>query len=233
MDKLTLDGVNNFALTTDALLFMQNATEQVEKLGLISSEAAIISGCTVTAGVAAPGYVIIGGKVMPFEGGAEMTYVKVVESTVTVTVDTASRIQKTYKAVFTSTFSLGIRNWALLKKNRLESRRMSVYMIDGTVAGSLKYGTVHLSMNHLSLNIAFSTHGTGSAGQRFIFTGFSGLDIYTAPAIYIPVYYTAPAQGGAWDVLKLVLSPLTFELETALTGGMEVDLYINGTINLD
>lgn len=100
MNTLTLEGAQDFALTTDALNFMQNSYKALESLALLGGENYILSGCKVTGSSVASGIVVINGKIMPFEGGTIQADVKVVKTTSTVTVGGTSREEITYKAQF-------------------------------------------------------------------------------------------------------------------------------------
>lgn len=100
MNKLALQGVQDFALTTDALAFMQSAFESFEQLGNLGGESIIVSGCVVTGSSVSSGWMFIKGKLMPFIGGSIQTNVRIVETVQTVNVDVASRQQTTYYAEF-------------------------------------------------------------------------------------------------------------------------------------
>jgi len=100
MNKLTLQGVQDFALTTDALAFMQSAFESFEQLGFMGGDNIIVSGCVVTGSSVSSGWMFLKGKLMPFSGGSIQTNVRIVETVQNVTVDIASREQRTYHAEF-------------------------------------------------------------------------------------------------------------------------------------
>jgi len=100
MNKLTLQGVQNFALTTDALAFMQSAFESFEQLGFMGGDNIIVSGCIVTGSSVSSGWMFLKGKLLPFSGGSIQTNVRIVETVQNVTVDIASREQRTYHAEF-------------------------------------------------------------------------------------------------------------------------------------
>lgn len=100
MDKINLSGQTDFALTTDALAFMQSAYEALEKLGALGGDNYIVSGCSVSGSTATSGWMVLKGKLMPFQGGSIQTNVRIIEETNTVDVDVASRQQTTYRAEF-------------------------------------------------------------------------------------------------------------------------------------
>ncbi len=100
MNKITLQGVKDFALTTDALAFMQSAFESFEQLGFMGGDNIIVSGCVVTGSSVSSGWMFLKGKLMPFSGGSIQTNVRIVETVQNVTVDIASREQRTFHAEF-------------------------------------------------------------------------------------------------------------------------------------
>jgi hypothetical protein len=102
MNKLTLSGATDFALTTDALAFMQSSYEALERIANLGGENIIVSGCTVSGSTATSGWMFLKGKLMPFQGGTIQTTVRIIEEVNTVTVDVASRQQTTYRAEFGS-----------------------------------------------------------------------------------------------------------------------------------
>lgn len=117
MDKLNLSGQTDFALTTDALAFMQSAYGALEKLGAMGGENFIVSGCTVSGSTATSGWMFLKGKLMPFQGGSIQTNVRIIEETNTITVDVASREQTTLRAEFgTSSDSTKNVEWSSIKR---------------------------------------------------------------------------------------------------------------------
>lgn len=100
MNKLTLSGATDFALTTDALAFMQSAYEALEKFGALGGDNYILSGCTVSGSSVTAGWMVLKGKLMPFQGGTIQTNVRIVTTTQSISVDVASREQTTYYAEF-------------------------------------------------------------------------------------------------------------------------------------
>lgn len=100
MNKLTLSGATNFALTTDALAFMQSAYEALEKLGALGGDNYIVSGCEVSGSSVTSGWIFLKGKLMPFTGGTIQTNVRIIKTVSAVNVDIANREQATYHAEF-------------------------------------------------------------------------------------------------------------------------------------
>ncbi len=100
MDKLTLTNTRDFPWTTNSAAFMQAAYAIFEQLGNIGGDNIIVSGCTVTGSSAAPGYMFLKGKLMPFLGGTIQTNVKIVTVINDVNVDAGVRQQTSYQASF-------------------------------------------------------------------------------------------------------------------------------------
>ncbi len=100
MNKLVLQNKRDFALTTDALAFMQDAYEAFEKFGYLGGDNYIVSGCLVTGSSVAAGYMFLKGKLMPFVGGTITTNVQIIPTTSTITVDNGTRDQTSYRAEF-------------------------------------------------------------------------------------------------------------------------------------
>jgi hypothetical protein len=120
MNKLTLSGATNFALTTDALAFMQSSYEALEKLGALGGDNYIVSGCEVSGSSVTSGWIFLKGKLMPFTGGTIQTNVRIIKTINTINVDIASREQTTYHAEFgTSANPEDNVPWATLSANRI------------------------------------------------------------------------------------------------------------------
>ena len=117
MDKLRLPD-SDFALTTDALDFMQKAYNYLENISLIGGQSYMLSGGEESNGVAADGIVVLNGEVMPFKGGSVQTNIRVVTVTSDVSVGVAQRQQITKYAEFgTSTNPDDNFVWADLQKS--------------------------------------------------------------------------------------------------------------------
>lgn len=100
MNKLTLSGATDFALTTDALAFMQEAYASLERLAGLGGDNYILSGCVVTGTSVSSGWMVLKGQLIYFTGGTIQTNVRIVETIQSITVDIAAREQKTYHAEF-------------------------------------------------------------------------------------------------------------------------------------
>lgn len=121
MDTLALSGARDFALTTDALAFMQAAAGMMERFSALAGDNYILSGCAVTGSSASSGMVVIGGRLMPFSGGSIQEWVRVITTTQTITVDAGSYTKTTYSAAFgASTITTENIAWSVLNANRMD-----------------------------------------------------------------------------------------------------------------
>lgn len=118
MNTLNLTGQRDFALSTDALKFMQDAYSAFEKLAALGGTDFIVSGCAVNGTSVSPGWMVLAGKLVYFGGGSISTYVKIVTTTQTITIGTLSREQTTYTAEFSASSGSP---WATLNANRLDT----------------------------------------------------------------------------------------------------------------
>lgn len=101
MNYIDLDGKRDFPFTTNVLKFMQDATAIIEKIAALGGTDYILTGCVNVGGdVISDGFVVLNGKVMPFVGGTEQNYIKVVTTTTTITVAEGSRDEISYHATF-------------------------------------------------------------------------------------------------------------------------------------
>ena len=125
MNKLVLPA-SDFALTTDALAFMQTAYEMLEKIAALGGDNYILSGCEVTGSSVSAGYMVLDGKVMPFNAGTIQTNVRIISTYTLITVDTATRGQWVYHAEFgTSANPAENVLWTELNNNRLNNIKAS------------------------------------------------------------------------------------------------------------
>lgn len=119
MNTLALQNKQNFPLTTDALSFMQDAYSALEQLGKLGGDNYILTGCTVTGSSVSSGWMVIGGKLVPFAGGSIQTNVRLVTTADTITVGTGTRDETVITAEFgTSTNPAENVPWATLNANR-------------------------------------------------------------------------------------------------------------------
>lgn len=122
MNTLALANKQNFPLTTDALRFMQEAYAALEQLTKLGGDNYILSGCVVTGSSASSGWMVIGGKLVPFAGGSIQTNVQIITTTSTVVVGTGTRDETVYSAEFgTSANPAENVLWATLNANRITS----------------------------------------------------------------------------------------------------------------
>lgn len=82
MKKLEFSTLAGFPASTETWRFIQEMIEQLQQLSLLGGQNYIISGCEEGGGVAAAGWVVINGEVLPFEGGAVQPKVIVVDEPV-------------------------------------------------------------------------------------------------------------------------------------------------------
>ena len=138
MNKIQLAGQRDFALTTDALAFMQDASEAIAKLVALGGDNYILSGCVTTGTSVSSGWIVLKGKLMPFVGGTIQSYVRIIETVQTVTVDIASRQQTTYHAEFgTSSNSAFNVEWSQVSRHIGENLYRGT---SGSAEGATKEG---------------------------------------------------------------------------------------------
>lgn len=199
MNKLTLQGVQDFALTTDALAFMQSAFESFEQFGNLGGENIIVSGCVVTGSSVSSGWMFLKGKLMPFVGGSIQTNVRIVETVQTVTVDVASRQQTTCSAEF-GTSSDPEKNVAWSSIVSLYTLKSIKSLIDS------KFG-----QSAINLSLYSAGYSLGTYGYAYLLVNNKVVTLY---------YYVTCESPGS-DVLIQIpesyrpqntLSPLPYEL---------------------
>jgi len=120
MNKIVLENTRDVPLTTDLLAFMQASYAMLEKFTALGGDNYILSGCEVSGSSATPGYVIIKGKLMPFQGGTIQTDVRVIETISNYPVGSGTETEITYHAEFgTSTTPADNVAWSTLNGNRI------------------------------------------------------------------------------------------------------------------
>src|SRR5574343_695306 len=90
----------NFALTTNALKFMQDAYTDFENIVGVLGDNYIVTGCAVTGTSVSDGYMVLKGKLMPFVGGTVGTNVRIKQTVNSVTVGSGVRTETIYYAEF-------------------------------------------------------------------------------------------------------------------------------------
>lgn len=230
MNKLTLQGVQDFALTTDALAFMQSAFESFEQLGFMGGDNIIVSGCVVTGSSVSSGWMFLKGKLMPFSGGSIQTNVRIVEVVQNITVDIASREQRTYHAEFgTSADPDKNTLWADIKRF---TKLIDVYskvevnnLFNVTDLTITDFTGFHKIQNNGSSIIQFFKMGkvvvvTGALW----FAPAIGSDFYEIPAtIGNPkklTHFTLTASSTPYNVLCYALSSGVLTIATAFELGV-------------
>lgn len=113
----------DFAFSAHAVKFMQDAYSALEQLAKLGGENYIISGCdrVSTGNVFNTGWIVLDGEVLYFVGGnySAITgelYVRVKETTTTITVRDASRTEKVREAELTGTNSPTAKRFDLLRR---------------------------------------------------------------------------------------------------------------------
>lgn len=125
MNTVILTDKRDFPLSTNALKFIQEAYSQLEQLTKVVGDNYILSGCTVTGSSASSGWVVIGGKLMPFVSNTIQTTVRVVSDTQIKTVGSGTREETTVWAEFgTSANPAENIPWATLDANRIANKRL-------------------------------------------------------------------------------------------------------------
>lgn len=137
---------NSFPVSSETLQFMQSMILMSARIASLGGDNYILDGCVDTGANVSAGTLVIGGEIIPFDGGAKTTYVVVSETKTTVQVyDTAYEgVYTTRKAIFGS--GSGQLAWASFKRitdivtlsNSLQqlSESFSNHTADHTVAWS-------------------------------------------------------------------------------------------------
>ena len=81
MNKIHVQQTGGFPLESDTLTFMQESWNIFNQFGAIAGQNVILSGCVETGGNVSPGFVVYNNEVLPFEGGALASLVRVVSVT--------------------------------------------------------------------------------------------------------------------------------------------------------
>lgn len=95
---------NQFPLSTETLSALQDMIVLTARISSLGGHNYILSGCTEQNNVVSPGYIVVAGEILPFEGGTKSTYITIVEekSSVNVYDDSYKDIYISRKAVFGS-----------------------------------------------------------------------------------------------------------------------------------
>jgi len=107
MNEIALTGKRDFPFTTNVLDFMQTAAKALEKLAALGGENYVLSGCEVTGTAVSAGWMVLAGKVVPFNAGTVADYVSLRKADSTITVDGYTRTETVYYAEFGTTTEPG------------------------------------------------------------------------------------------------------------------------------
>jgi len=115
MNKIDFNSVGGFPLEVNDLSAMQDNYNSLQELAkaICGTSPAILSGCVVTGSTVSPGFMLINGELLPFNGGPLGTYVAVTETTSNKTFeDGISRIVfRNRRAVFSTGGTLWSAFW--------------------------------------------------------------------------------------------------------------------------
>lgn len=203
MKKINLD-VRDFALTTNALKFMQEAYGDLEKLVGALGDNYIVSGCVVTGASVSAGWMVLRGRIMPFVGGAIGSNVRIKTTTVTITVGAGSREETSYYAEF-DTYS-GDSNanitWSLIAKPT-----SNITLIDfdfggsGELIGDINERTTRagakVTSSHVTMTIK-TWNNSGAPAQVYVYP-----DAFSFKVVSNPVAPVVIKRGTAilWGIL--------------------------------
>lgn len=141
MNKQNFENENNrFPLSTQSLAFMQDMILASAKLALIGGKNYILSGCERTGNTVAPGVIVINGEVMPFEGGAAVSTITIVETSSNISADAMSftNARVVRKAKFASGTGANYYPWAIFKplptNVQLEQAKATVEYVNQEIA---------------------------------------------------------------------------------------------------
>lgn len=188
---------NDFPLTVNVLEHLQSLSNLVQKItGLVGGNY-VISGCVTAGSSVSAGYVCVNGEIMPFDGGAIQTYVRVNSTTQIVTVNDATYTKTTRYLVFGT--GSGQIAWSTFRRatdllGQIEGKANRCYpsgqQIDYSVSG-LPAAVNNISLAGIgpfgkSLAIVELTHQwTYAAGtQNFTIVSNEGTCSYVKEAVY-------------------------------------------------
>lgn len=104
MNQIDFLKYNQFPLSTETLSALQDMIILTARIASLGGQNYILSGCIEQNNVVSPGYLVVAGEILPFEGGPKSTYITIVEekSSVNVYGDSYQDIYISRKAVFGS-----------------------------------------------------------------------------------------------------------------------------------
>jgi len=171
MNKLEVNQVGGFPLTTRILDELQKAYTLFNALGAIVGDFTIISGCTVTGSNVSDGVVFINGEVLEFRGGLAQTKVIIKQDVENLTFQNgnANPVIKTRYVAFGS--GVGAIDWANFKRGYLTK----------DIAAALADKVDNTTLDALQLKI------TQLEKKTAVFQTGGGMVLWQKPANQIPV----------------------------------------------
>jgi hypothetical protein len=171
MNKLEVNQVGGFPLTTRILDELQKAYTIFNALGAIVGEITIISGCTVTGSNVSDGVVFINGEVLEFRGGLAQTKVIIKQDVENLTFQNgnANPVIKTRYVAFGS--GVGAIDWVDFKRGYLTK----------DIAEALADKVDNTTLNALQLKI------TQLEKKTAVFQTGGGMVLWQKPVNQIPV----------------------------------------------
>lgn len=139
MNKQNFESENSFPLSTKALTFMQDMVMASAQLAQIGGDNYILSGCETSGNNVAPGIIVINGEVMPFEGGAKVSTITIIETTESIIANGLpfDNIRVTRKAKFATGTGANYYPWANFKplqtNKQLEELKATVKYVDDEI----------------------------------------------------------------------------------------------------
>lgn len=85
MNKINFTAKDNFPLSSDTMDMMQQMIGSSANMALLGGSNYILSGCVDDGANVSNGIIIIGGEILPFEGGAKKTKITIQQTTKTLT----------------------------------------------------------------------------------------------------------------------------------------------------
>jgi hypothetical protein len=179
MNTIDFSQTGGFPFDQSTFDFLQNQSLLVQQLAQLVGQTAIISGCAVSGGSAANGFVVIAGEVLPFVGGALQTKVIIVENHGSVAYQDA--VGRTVKKIRYATFGDdGITTllWANFKVNtttgvlkRLDDIEAAITGIDAVNTTEDAEITALQSAVAIKLVSGFSTVGDADTNHTNVGSG--------------------------------------------------------------
>lgn len=139
MNKQNFESENSFPLSTKALTFMQDMVIASAQLAHIGGDNYILSGCETSGNNVAPGIIVINGEVMPFEGGAKVRTITIIETPESIIANGLpfDNIRVTRKAKFATGTGANYYPWANFKplktNKQLEELKATVKYVDDEI----------------------------------------------------------------------------------------------------